>query len=124
MPAKKKILPETPIPYPFRSSVHASDEERCLLFTEFLRRFELRHGLSRSDAVAAMAIRLSRTTAMIYHWLSKAKRNRAIPWGMLDVLIYEELMVDRKTNFGHDVMSMYQISENRISSSAAAGTPD
>lgn len=125
MSALKKLnVSSAPAPYPFRSSVHTSDEERRLLFTEFLKRYETRHGLTRPQAVVSMAIRLGRTPAMIYHWLSKAKRNRAIPWGMLDVLMYEELMAEKNLDFGHDVLAMYVNPDRLVPSHSVAHVAD
>ncbi len=92
----------------FRSSVHTSDDERRVMFIAFAERFQMRHSLDKKRFVAAIAARLGRTPGMVYHWLSKAQRNRAIPWAMLDVIHYEEVMMNREIQFGYDMLSMYR----------------
>jgi len=125
MSAKKKLVsPEVAAPYPFRSSVHTSDEERRLLFTDFIRRMEKRHNFTRPQAITTVAIRMGRTPAMIYHWLSKAERNRPIPWAMLDLLMLEELMVEQNLDFGHDVLAMYNNPDRIIKSHSVAHVAD
>ena len=103
----------------FRSCVHTSDDERRMMFIGFAERFELRHGLDRKQFVATIGARLGRTPGMAYHWLSKAKRNRAIPWSMLDLLHYEEVMMERGIEFGYDMLSLYQPHAKMIPSEAS-----
>lgn len=121
MSALKKKPSGIEVPNQFRSSIHTSDEERRLLFRSFLDRFEKRHELTRPEAVTAVAIRLGRTPHMIYHWLSKAERNRAIPFAMLDLLIYEEIMHETGVFFGQDPILMYQNADRLTPSMSVKG---